>query len=402
MATEAHYIYSYYDPEDRECPENETPQRLDKDHLDQVWEREAPRLNRLKAPAPQFVPATQADGDWASHRSKPLEDSPKDNSSLLGPSLSDWYRSLGRRATVNPPKPVLGFESSMNQPLPRAESSTSKQHEATNKNNWFIMKAIQSEPPLSSSTSTSSLSDMLNRDPPPLPSQGKYKPPVWLEIGPSNKGFGMLQRAGWNEGEALGSDIIRRKPVDAIIPDEDLFTRTDVKGKGKSRQNTGTTHSIRTETRVVEVEGMEEIKELRQVEVVDLTVDSDEDASDSDISPERGTIHQKSSLVKEEHMEQPGAPDILGYERIALLTPIATVLKSDRLGIGLKAKTVGPYKVSKKRVTHNAAALAAHARAAEESRQRRERFGRGKRAFERQYKREEEKRQSMIAYLKSS
>jgi len=88
------------------------------------------------------------------------------------------------------------------------------------------------------------------------------------------------------------------------------------------------------------------------------------------------------------------------YARKALLTPIATVLKSDRLGIGLKAKTVGPYKASQKRVTHNAAALAAHVKAAEESRKRKQVFGRGHKGFERQRRRDEDKRKALLAELK--
>jgi len=83
-----------------------------------------------------------------------------------------------------------------------------------------------------------------------------------------------------------------------------------------------------------------------------------------------------------------------------LLTPIATVLKSDRLGIGLKAKTLGLYKTSQKRVTHNAAALAAHVKAAEETRRRMKEHGRGRRGYEKQRRMEEERRKAMLAFLK--
>jgi len=91
--------------------------------------------------------------------------------------------------------------------------------------------------------------------------------------------------------------------------------------------------------------------------------------------------------------------DVSAHGGKALLTPIATVLKSDRLGIGLKAKTAGPYKASQKRVTHNAEAMAAHVRAAEEARKRKEKFGRGRRGFKRQRNMEETKRKAMLAYL---
>ncbi len=71
------------------------------------------------------------------------------------------------------------------------------------------------------------------------------------------------------------------------------------------------------------------------------------------------------------------------------------------LCIGLKAKTVGPYKVSKKRVTHNRAELAAHIRANEDLRKMKKLMGRGTKAFARQAKAEEEQRNQLLASLKS-
>jgi len=85
--------------------------------------------------------------------------------------------------------------------------------------------------------------------------------------------------------------------------------------------------------------------------------------------------------------------------RKALVTPIATVLKSDRLGIGLKAKTVGPYRASQKHITHNAAAMLAHTKAAEELRKQKKTNGRGHRAFARQRKVEEANRKGLLAYM---
>jgi hypothetical protein len=87
------------------------------------------------------------------------------------------------------------------------------------------------------------------------------------------------------------------------------------------------------------------------------------------------------------------------HSQKSLLTPIATILKSDRLGIGLKAKTEGPYKQSKKRITHNQAALASHIRAAEELRRKKAEVGRGRRGFAKVRKREEKERKQMLAYL---
>ena len=274
-------------------------------------------------------------------------------------------------------------------------------------NNWFIKNAIQSEssPAL---IPAPSLAEILARDPPPLPSEQKYTPPVWLEIGPSNKGFEILQRAGWNEGEALGPDVVRRKPVETMYLGGELFHAMDPKGKAKASQSSLSSPILHQETFEIKVENVDDIIELRSIEVIDLSLESDEDAAQSDSPSEDGYNNREEAVPPgdpstsdwNDHMQ--GLADKAVYKRTALLTPIATVLKSDRLGIGLKAKTVGPYKASQKRVTHNTAALAAHTQAAEESQKRRQQFGRGKRGLERQHRQEEARRKAMMAYFNTS
>jgi hypothetical protein len=175
--------------------------------------------------------------------------------------------------------------------------------------------------------------------------------------------------------------------------------------KGKDKfQGVSSTLPSRKETMEIKVENFDDVSELRNIEVIDLTLsDSDEDV-ELDSGVEVGNKSEEPSTCGD--IWSPSSKDTTNghstslYERKALLTPIATVLKSDRLGIGLKAKTVGPYKVSQKRVTHNAAALAAHVKAAEESRKRRRLFGRGHRGFEKQRSKEEESRKAMVAHLK--
>lgn len=250
------------------------------------------------------------------------------------------------------------------------------------------MKAMQSEPSSSVLTPVPTLADILARDPPPLPSEGKYTPPVWLEIGPSNKGFGMLQRSGWNEGEPLGPNVPRRKPLKDILPDDEI-TPTKFKDKGKGHLKF-TSPSFHQQTKM---ENLSEISELRNIDVIDLTL-SDSDSDDSSVKVEDGRPEDHGGFTDVDIDISPT------HGGIALLTPIATVLKSDRLGIGLKAKTAGPYKASRKRVTHNAAALAAHIRAAEENRRRMKEHGRGRRGHEKQRRMEEEKRKAMLAFLK--
>jgi hypothetical protein len=170
----------------------------------------------------------------------------------------------------------------------------------------------------------------------------------------------MLQNSGWREGEALGSTTDRRND-----------------------------HSPQAERKCVEAkaegetEGMEDVLE-KDSEVIDLTM--------SDSSESEDDLEELLQLAK------PG-PNSLAHGGKALLTPIPTILKSDRLGIGLKAKTTGPYKTSQKRVTHNAAALAAHVQANENMRKLKAKVGRGSSGFAKLSKRETVNRKNLLAYL---
>jgi len=219
-------------------------------------------------------------------------------------------------------------------------------------------------------------------------------PPVWTEIGPSNRGFVMLQRSGWSEGEALGVD--RRS-----------FSAGSSNFGQKIRKTGGTVDRVSRTPRWEFYESSGDIKKEGN-EIIDLTL-SDSDERDQEEGEADGDADVENLLEHSKELEQPlrsGKGDsedinICADGRKALLTPIATVLKLDRLGIGLKVKTEGPYKASVKRVTHNAASLAAHVRMADKARRRREIFGRGIRGYERQKRKEEEKRRNLLAYMNS-
>ncbi|KAF9019027.1 hypothetical protein BDZ89DRAFT_928799, partial [Hymenopellis radicata] len=291
--------------------------------------------------------------------------------------IAGWYKSLNRASTTSTP-------STSGSSTPASIPSRSSRETADN-SIWFIRNAIRSEPTSSSSSSsTSTLADILAREPPPLPSEPQFKPPVFLAIGPSNKGFNMLEKSGWNEGEALGPDVIRRKRMR-------IDMRPNLKGKRRA---------VRSEVKeeLVEVPtGDDEVLEVRKVSVVDLTLSDSETGSQSDSDGDS----ESSGLVEPEQdaTEQAVSPPSSSSDRKALITPLPTVLKSDRLGIGLKATTVGPYKESKKRVVHGAAALAAHIKANEDMQKRKRRFGRGQRGFARESKQEQLSRQAMLTYM---
>jgi len=203
----------------------------------------------------------------------------------------------------------------------------------------------------------------------------------------------MLQKGGWNEGEALGIGARRR-------PGQTPLSSTGVSGTSSS--NKGKQRAIfldKPTSQIREQEHRGNSPDTKEVDVIDLTLSDSEYLSDDeeveDVKAETSfEIHQEQEAVPSEDLEGPSA-----HGRTALLTPIATRLKLDRLGIGLKAKTAGPYKSSVKRVTHSAAAVAAHRRAAEDARKRREKFGRGRRGYERQKRKEEDRRKDLLAYM---
>ncbi|KXN88299.1 hypothetical protein AN958_07758 [Leucoagaricus sp. SymC.cos] len=402
MATTSFTIYSRYDPEkDKERLQRETGQTpLEGDNLEsddeQAW-REAASAKFLRAqrPPPKFVPAaiSYEVGSGEQGSSKPLQKSSEEP--LSGSSLSSWYRSLigGDSTSTHQPRPSSA-------PIPTTSTGDAQERkkgyrapQIKDKNNWFIQKVLQFEPPTTPSTPPPTLADILAREPPPLPSEPKYTPPVWIEIGPSNKGFAMLQKGGWNEGEALGLGA-RRRPLSSTGAGGSVIT-----SKGKEKAVVMEPPENRP-SRVDKQELCDNLGDVKDgADIIDLTQSDSESSSEEE--EVEGDMAEEIPQGSELPLLEGDAEDISAHGRKALLTPIATVLKLDRLGIGLKAKTEGPYKASVKRVTHNAASLAAHARAAEEARRRREKFGRGRRGYERQRRREEDKRRDLIAYMNS-
>ncbi|KAF8737735.1 hypothetical protein AX14_012401 [Amanita brunnescens Koide BX004] len=400
MATVTHTIYSHYDPKDRKKLERETGQLTDELEAAASWVTEPPKYRRPGAP--RFVAATSACDTWDIIHASSSRQKLNHEGAGIGSETVNWYRFL-RGSLVD--EEAIGKRASS----ALAQSSSSMSSEKRDKNNWIIMNAMnttQSEPLSSRATSklkAPTLADILARDPPPKPNERKYTPPVWLEIGPGNKGFAMLQKSGWSEGEPLGPDIVRRKRATDEMGD-DLFAGKQARVRGKDKGK-----GRRPETPL-------DANQVRPKEVIDLTwSDSDSDGGHvrSSVNPER--LGVAAPVVKSEFVERERTAsrsvslepqeiergDETAYGRRALLTPLATTLKSDRLGIGLKAKTVGPYKESKKRVTHNAAALAAHIRGAEELRKRKKKLGRGRKGFEREYKKGAMKREMMLAYMNS-
>ncbi|KAJ2935122.1 hypothetical protein H1R20_g1914, partial [Candolleomyces eurysporus] len=442
MATVAHTIYSHYDPDDRELLERETGQRpvdLEND-AEAQWRNEAGQIYKKPtlAGAPVFVPAKIADGEWASYSAS----APTLASTLKGKdekeSVAGWYKNLTAGVSANPsPGPSTSIA-----PTAPTNHNRPKYRTATDKNTWFIQNAISSASAPSSSSSIPlpfsigssdsasttpapppTLADILERDPPPSNSDPKLKHPVWIALGPGNKGFGMLQRSGWNEGESLGpyaQRLRREKEIDVstLLSDSEGTSGSGKLSKGKEREDRSTVKveyvevPIKGKRKRISPDDDDDIMELKKVEVVDLTEVSDEDSDEEE--------EEEEEEIEEASLEegQDSQVDSYGHGGTALLTPISTILKTDKLGIGLKPKltssalTKGAYRVpvlkNTKRnqaytVKSNGFRVTNTKNVMEEIRRRereeRELWGRGKRGLERKKKREERDRRGLLAYM---
>ena len=359
-----------------------------------------------------------------------------------GRGISSWYRNLSR-TSVNTPIPTplpetsttvetgtLGYSipssgvtNDSAKAIPQrtsGKSPTSKppsqprepqpgpSNNSRRRNDWFISKALLHPSPTASGSGSptpgprpsSTLADMLARDPPPYKAEEAYIPPTWIMLSPSNPGFRMLQKSGWSEGEPLGPYFARRQA--AVRQEPQPAAGPSNLGKRKATPETRTAE--------IEIEGYDDIVEIKKEQVIDLTVSEGEGGVSSS---DEGMYDERVMELEDETLRLSNSPSANsnpasarrsphrgeGHGGKALLTPLPTVLKSDRLGIGLKAKTVGPYKASQKRVTHNAAALTAHVKANEERRSFKQKVGRGSRGFARAEKKESEKRKGLLAYL---
>lgn len=221
----------------------------------------------------------------------------------------------------------------------------------------------------------------------------------------------MLQNQGWSEGEGLGagsnnSSLRRRSDAHAnreTLQEKRKKTRLDSLSPPApapmlptSPAQEPATKEEQEEEILIDDDDEDPIIEVRKkapVPMIDLTQsDTTEDSGDDD-----DDIYPPASSPAPPTASCTTAPGDPRAAQTALLTPLPTILKSDRLGIGLKAKTEGPYRssVKRRRVTGRTRNDAA----AEDLRMRRILLGKGHRAFARAERLERESRQNMMAYL---
>jgi hypothetical protein len=225
----------------------------------------------------------------------------------------------------------------------------------------------------------------------------------------------MLQNQGWSEGEglgagsnnSLGSDAKqtlhakkekRERPDPLSPPAPPTLPTSPSRERATNGEREGEEIFVDDDDPIFEVR-----KKAHVPTMIDLTLSDTEDEDDDGDDNSSDTADENNDDVNYSPTPAPAPPDPTSASdhdpraaQTILLTPLTTVLKSDRLGIGLKAKTEGPYRSSVKRVKRNAATAAAE----DAHRARRlSLLGKGHRAFARAERLERESRQSMMAYL---
>ena len=415
MATVTHYIRSDYDPEvDKDRLLRETGQSTD-DDVD-PWQTESSSAgfhnsHRL-ANAPKFVPAALSYDEWGTAAAP----SYSERGTLSQGDVASWYRSLSRQGATSPkqqeqegqsqlsphshptahrsskasPEPPIASSSSISPSItrPASSSANSANLAATSSSSaqpaplstqrrvgrdWFIARAIsQSQSASAPSTprprsgSSGSLADILERHPPSTNAQ-PFRPPVFLHLGPSNKGWAMLQNQGWSEGEGLGTSTSSRSGIDA----SNNRTEKEQKARKRSRLDRLSPPSSpsreqpeATEEHILvggdddDDDPIIEVRKKAHVPTIDLTrSDTEEDEDEEDEEDDRNNDSPVSPASADDDPTRTTSTSTTVSDprgtQTALLTPLPTVLKSDRLGIGLKAKTEGPYRSSVKRVTRS-------------------------------------------------
>ncbi|KAG8698451.1 hypothetical protein FRC09_007230 [Ceratobasidium sp. 395] len=217
MATEAYRIVSDYTPPGDNYDITVEKEAVLSADVDALWESEAgpSRISLKRRIPPRFVAATNTHSIVEQTKT---ETSTKSDSGDIG----SWYAGLSR---ANQTSELRQSQTPTLPPQPTPASATTKPaKQKPNKNDWFIRRAL-SQVPDAPPVPTSSLADMLEQSPPSL--QDPLQPPIFLHLNPTNRGWGMLQRHGWEEGQPLGLGLgARTAPPTPPIDDSSTARNT--------------------------------------------------------------------------------------------------------------------------------------------------------------------------------
>lgn len=403
MATQSFTIVSHYNPPDESDNEDEPLSDGDLDELaeqEKIWrtgplyksrssESEAFVSHRAAYP-PRFVPALLSSDDY-SLSALPTSSGPPNRSTKTDHSdtkLGSWYKGLlttsfaphdgepengTSEATETPstshqipltksPSNLVPQTLSPSHPASSSTPQTTTKKRKVRPNDWFIQNSLPKSSftlaPTTNSSSSSSITDILTRNPPPLPnsSAAPYVPPLRTKLGPGNRGYALLAQKGWREGEGLGS-------WRTVATSEESISEA-----GPSRlRASNSVPSVKVEdARVREIPQNKERREVIDLtvsEIIDLTVSDDgsDSAWESDedsIMPSSSHLPHQSSIPSPIPPQPQQQPDDHG--RTVLIAPLNTYLKADRLGIGAtrgnNSKPSSNIDTRKDRGTRNSAA----------------------------------------------
>jgi len=223
-------------------------------------------------------------------------------------------------------------------------------------------------------------------------------PPVYYAIGPTNRGYELLSKGGWREGQPLGPHRgLGSAPSGVDRPSSPSSSESSETEKWKTLP--GSMPKL-----LVPRDGGHEI------DVIDLVggESEEEEVSYEDDGKLFKALHSSTTIPPTTPPVSEGISpgkelrsDILDKP---LLTPIAVALKNDRAGLGLSK--------NKRLVTHSSLALHQHIQQGKlerrhhisemkrmEREHRRGQYGRGKRAYARMAKEDAEKRKRMMEYM---
>ncbi|KAG8922191.1 hypothetical protein FRC01_014354 [Tulasnella sp. 417] len=357
MATQAFRIVSEYDPP----KDDATPDVISLP--DDGWSTgHTFCLSKRILHPPKFV---RPSGDYDEY-GRPKETEEDDEIQIIEhrPSnLGQWYGSLSRSSlatagavTSPPPRPA---SAPATEPTP---SRNQAQHSSANLPPFLknLSRRLEADDSTSipRASSSSSLPDMLARAPPPLPSEAPFIPPTFTVLGPANKGYSILERHGWREGQTLGPGNYghgNRAGIGFVAKQEDPECEEPKRANLKGR----------------------DVSDASAVDVVDLTL---EDGSESD--EERPTSADPNA--------QPVQNSSGGR---ALLTPLPTVLRADNAGIGSNRGT-------KRVITQSAHALELAERRKKRNRKSDSIVRVGAKALINKAKKEQQERSALLAYMR--
>ncbi|KAG8808643.1 hypothetical protein FRC17_003857 [Serendipita sp. 399] len=384
MALNAYTIYS-----DNRSGTLESQDETQSHDEDGMQKPDGERSHRIHI---QFVPAKSGYDDLG----RPIlgiDQSPRDAKVSADGGIGDWYMSLQRSQRKEPPPRRVSGTKSKDKALPVSSEGGLKEvsgPERPIQNNWFRPASSVS---LQERKQSSSLAEMLRREPPNP--ENPLVPPVYYAIGPTNKGYEMLTKGGWEEGQPLGPAAASASASASSVQGVRYSRQVEKKEKWV------TLYGSMPKLLVPKVDGA-------GVEVVDISREEEESESSSWEDDDTPMFEQATN-------DGPAAPgaieprirsgEVSKFDK-PILTPIPVALKNDRVGLGAEKR--------KRLVTHSSLAIQHHIQQgrinqkhhiSEMRRMERDHlrgtYDRGKRAYARKAKEEEEKRKRLREYMKS-